>query len=151
MTDDLGQWWKQLTDQAEARADALHHAWQTLENAGVLNHVVVHRYLCRHRRGHPLATVIRVSGVTVVRTRDYKFSPGLNAERSVETARAKNTLDGERHWPGPTLDVTDLAEWGPQAGVDMNCRHALRTVLAQDILAASADVRPGHPGKPSRI
>lgn len=150
MTDGLGQWWQQLNARLQGRDEALHHAWQSFENAGVLNHVVVHRYLCRHH-GHPLATVIRVSGVTVVRTRDYKFSPGLNAERSVEMARVKNTLDGERHWPGLTLDVTNLAEWGPQAGVDMNCRHALRTVLAQDILAACADARPGHPGKPSRI
>lgn len=141
--------WNQLMSRAADHSQATHETYQALENAGLINRVVVHRYLCR--KGHVLAEVIRVGSSTVARTRDYKLSPGMNLDRSVEAARARNTLDGDRHWPGDTFDVGDLATWGQQAGIDMNCRHALRTVLATDILAATRDVIPGHPGPPTRI
>ena len=47
----------------------------------------------------------------------------------MESARARNTLDGERHWPGHTYDVDELAESGPDVGFDVICRHITATVM----------------------
>lgn len=152
MSDDqrVNDWWAAMIKAHDDQRHALHDAYQQLENAGLISKVAVHRYLCRkcHR---VLATVIRIGGTTIARTTDYKMAPGMNASRSVESARKKNTLDGDRHWPGHTFDVGELSTWGDTAGMDMNCRHGLRTVTARDILAAAEGVRPGHPGKPSLI
>ena len=145
---DLSEWWRQLRATADDDAQAIHDAYQRLENAGLISKVTVHRYLC-HRCGKPCATVIRLGDNTIARTRDNKFSRGLNTERSVESARARKTLDGERHWPGHTYDVDALAEWG--AGFDANCRHMTATVMARDVLAMTRDVTPGHPGKPTLL
>ncbi|MGE9806928.1 hypothetical protein [Janibacter sp. G1551] len=147
---DMGAWLHALLDNARQDSDALHSAYQQLENAGVLNNLVVHRYLCR-KGGCKLATVIRVDGVVIARTKDYKLAPGANLARSVEAARIKNTLDGERHWPGHTFPVSDLAGWGDAASIDMNCRHRLRSIKANAIMATVADVQPGHPGKPTLL
>lgn len=142
----LADWWAQLT----TRDDSIDRAYQALENAGVLNKVTVHRYICR-KRGCVIGTVIRVAGATICRTRDYKLSPGLNASSSVEDARRRNTLDGNRHWPGHTYDVAERAALGPKSGMDMNCRHVFKTILAVDILAAADGVVPGHPGAPTLL
>lgn len=147
---ELDAWFQALITDSNDRAAALHDAYQHLENAGLLNRVVVHRYLCA-KGNCKLATVVKIGDSVIARTKDYKFSPGVNAQRSVESARGRNTLDGERHWPGHTFDVSDLAGWGDQAGLDMNCRHVLRTVMANDILAAVEGIAPGHPAAPSRI
>jgi hypothetical protein len=146
----LVEWFARLVQAHEDQSAAIHDAYQQLENAGLTNRVVVHRYLCR-KGGCKLATVVRIGGRVLARTRDYKYGPGMNLERSVPAARERNTLDGDRHWPGHTFDVTDLARWGDSAGMDMNCRHGMRTVLAVDVLATVGDTRPGHPGAPSRI
>ncbi|BBZ60134.1 hypothetical protein [Mycolicibacterium monacense] len=147
---DLGRWFTDLLQAAEDRAQAVHDAYQHLENAEVVSKVTVHRYLCR-KCGKPRATVIRLGDRTLARTHDYKFSPGMNADRSVPSARARNTLDGDRHWPGHTYDVDELAEWGPDAGFDVNCRHVTATVFARDVLAITSGVTPGHPGKPTLL
>jgi hypothetical protein len=147
MNDD---WFRRLLAASDDAQDARERAFQEFENAGLVNRIVVARYSCR-RRGCVLATVVRIGDQVLCRTRDYKLAPGTNLARSVESARAKNTIDGQRHWPGHTFDVTDLAAWGDQAGVDMNCRHGLRTVLARDVLAAVEGRNPGHPGAPLRV
>ena len=148
---DYGEFWRQLLRDAKDRTEAIHNAYQRFENAGLISKVTVHRYLCK-ACGSPLATVIRLGDKTIARTRDYKFSAGLNLERSVDSARKKNTLDGERHWPGHTYDVGELAaEWGPDAGFDVNCRHVTVTVRAADVLEITRGVTPGHPGAPTRL
>lgn len=148
--DEIGTWFRGLLDAAQQESQAIDSAYQQLENADLLNRVVVHRYICR-KAGCKLATVVRLDGRLIARTRDYKLAPGTNEARSVPRAREKNTLDGSRHWPGHTFDVSGLAGWGDSAGIDMNCRHGLRTVLANDIVSTVGDTRPGHPGAPSRI
>lgn len=149
-SDRIGEWFAALLASAEDEREALDEAYQQLENAGLVSKVTVHRYLCK-TAGCILGTVVRLRGRTLARTKDYKLAPGTNAARSVESARTKNTLDGARHWPGHTFDVDELATWGDTAAMDMNCRHGLRTVRALDVLAASSEARPGHPGKPSQI
>lgn len=148
-TESVSEWFRALLANARDKSAAAHDAYQELDNAGVLNHVVVHRYLCR--KGCKLATVIRIDGAVIARTKDNKLSPGANAARSVEAARIKNTLDGERHWPGDTFNVADLAGWGDKATIGMNCRHGLRSVTASSIMETVGDTRPGHPGKPTML
>lgn len=146
---DVAEWFDQLVAACKDRAEAVHSAYQRLDNAGVLNKVVVHSYRCR--KCGPRATVVRIGSRTLARVKDYKLGQGLNTARSVESARAKNTLDGDRHWPGHTYDVDELAEWGPDAGFDVNCRHQTTTVRAVDVLALTRDVTPGHPRKPTLL
>lgn len=141
----LGQLMKQLEDDAAAR-DALH---THLKETGLLARVTLHKYMCK--RGCQIATVFRAGGLTLCAVRDYKFSPGLNERASVPSARERNTLDGDKHWPGHIHDVSHLAGWGPDAGMDMNCRHRRGTVLAVDVLAAVEGVEPGKPGVPTRL
>lgn len=144
-------WWRAVQADADDRVAALHDAYQQLENNGWISKVKVHGYLCA-RRGCVLATVLRIDGVTIVRIRDYKLPKATNIARSVESARRKNTLNGNDHWPGHTFDVTELATWGPDAGMDMNCRcRNRRLIKAVDILAICEGVRPGHPGPPTRF
>ncbi|MGG5260822.1 hypothetical protein [Phycicoccus avicenniae] len=150
MRDELDVWFTTLLAEHEDRGRALDSAYQSLENAGVLNRVVVHRYICA-RRGCKLATVIRVGGRLIARTGGYKLAPGTNLSSSVESARLKNTLDGERHWFGRTFDVLDLVEWEGAAGLPMNCRCRLRVVSAVDIVEEVGDTQQGHPGAPSLI
>lgn len=148
--DDIAEWWRSMLSASEDRREAIETAYQQLENAGRVSKVTVHRYVCV-KGGHLLSTVIRLGEVTIARTCDYKLAPNTNLNRSVESARRKNTLDGDRHWPGHTFDISHLATWGEVACIDMNCRHGLRTVRAVDILAVSQGVRPGHPSKPTLI
>lgn len=147
--EDINTWWLRLTERAEDRELSIDTRYQALENAGLINRVVVHRFMCP--RGCVVGTVIRVGGQIITRTRDYKLSPGLNESRSVEAARKNNTLDGERHWPGHTFDVVSMGKWGPDAGMDMCCRHIVRTVRAADILTTVDGVQPGRPSKPTRF
>ncbi|WP_017936058.1 hypothetical protein [Nocardioides sp. Iso805N] len=145
--DDLAAWLSNLLAAHENHSEATHEAYQHLENAGVLSRLTVHRYICA--RCGPLATVIRVGTHTLARTKDYKYGRGLNDARSVPAARASNTLDGERHWPGHTFDVDELAEWGEGVGFDVHCRHQTTTVAAREVLATTRNKLPGHPGAPT--
>lgn len=147
---DVGAWWQAMVDATPNRDEAVHDAYQYLQNTGLINKVTVHRYVCR-KAGCVLATVVRLGDTVLARTRDYKLSPGLNLNQTVESARVKNTLDGNRHWPGHTFDVTELATWGESAGMPMNCRHVVNTTRFVDVLAAATDVRPGHPGAPTLL
>lgn len=142
----LSEWWAELKSAAVDGSAAIDIAYQRFENAGLVSKVTVHQYRCR--KCGPVATVIRVGGDIIARTRDNKLAPGTNPSRSVEPARRKNTLDGNRHWPGHTFNVGDLAE-SPDLGIDASCHHGLRTVRAVDIINIVRDVKPGHPGKPT--
>lgn len=147
VNEDIDRLFRQWVTEAANAPEARDLAYQQLENAGLINRVVVHRYIgvC----GCPLATVIRVGGHLLCRTRDNKQSHGLNARSSVESARSKRTLDGDRHWPRMTIDVGEHDV--PGAFIEMHCRHHRRNVAASDIMAAAKDVLPGHPRAPTRL
>lgn len=132
------------------RPNAADEVYQRLENAEVVNRVKVGSYLCE-RRGCKLAVVVAVGGRILVRTRDHKKSPGLNAATSVESARRDRTLDGDNHWPGHTFDVGDLAAWGGSALVSMPCRCRQRNIDPGEILSYVDGVEPGRPAKPRRV
>lgn len=132
-------------DRAAATADAL----QSLDNAGVLAKVVVHRYVCP--RCGPVAVVVKIGGRTLARTRDYTQSRGRNAATTDPAARRMRTLDGERHWPGHVFDLDRMAGWGDALSVPIRCRHHDISLSPADILAVVAEVKPGHPGPPTLL
>jgi len=147
---DLARWWIALEAKSEDRQAALDSAHQWLTDASALSKVTTHRYLCR-LRGCPIATVFLIGDVVACAVRDYKLPPGVNLSESTEAGRERNTLDGRRHWPSHVYDVRHLADSGPDANIDMNCRHRHGGVLVSDVLAAVDGVRPGHPGAPTRL
>ncbi|KQZ10040.1 hypothetical protein ASD19_10835 [Microbacterium sp. Root53] len=144
---DLNDWFADLLRTSQHRAEARQRAHQTLESTGLLSKVTLHRFMCK--RGCQIATVFRVGGSTLCAVRDYKYSPGLNAAQSVPEARAKNTLDGDRWWPSHVFDIEELAEWGDEAGMSMNCKHFRGTVTARTVLAACEGASPGKQNKPT--
>ena len=140
---------RQMVRESEQRSEDLSTLIQRFENAGLLNKVTVHKYLCR--RGCLRGRVMNIGGRLVMRTRDYKLAPGANQAQSVASARARNTIDGNRHWPGHDFDVAELASWGDVAAIGLNCRHGLHNELAVNILAKCEGVSPGHPGAPTLL
>jgi hypothetical protein len=120
--------------------------FRALVDRDLLSKITLHRYRCR--RGCPIAVVFAVDDLLLCAVRDYKFSPGLNRVESVEAARAKNTLDGDRHWPSHVYDVKQLGG-DPKAGIWMACRHYHGAVPIDAMTAAVEGVRPGHAGKPT--
>ena len=131
------------------RSDEIQRLHRELVARGELGRWVLHRYMCR--RGCQVATVFRYQGLTLCAVADHKLSHGANQTRSVAAARLKNTLDGDRHWPAHVYDVDELAEFGPDVGVSMACRHQLTVTLAVDVLAAVEGVTAGHPRPPTRL
>lgn len=68
-------------------------------------------------------------GDILLHQKRYKYSDGINRERSSEEGRAKNTFDGDRHWKPPgsyyigssALNLTDAE--GATLGIQ--CDHVL--------------------------
>ena len=152
---DIDEWFATLLNSAEADADAIQRAYQALRDTNdtrgtpLINRVILHRYQCQ--RGCQIAVVFQAAGTVMCAVLDYKYSPGLNEAQSVASARAKNTLDGDRHWPSHVYDVTSLAEWGEGTGVSLACRHYRGLLSGAQILGDITGVAPGKPGKPTRL
>lgn len=141
-----------LLAQTEDRDAAIRELHRHLKDRGLLANVTLHKYMCK--RGCQIATVFSAGGLILCAVRDYKFSPGLNNQVSVPEARERNTLDGERHWPGHVYDVAQIDRFSTgehKSGMDMNCRHRRGTVLAETVLRACEGVTPGKPGAPTRL
>jgi hypothetical protein len=134
----------------EDRREAIEAIYQSLENAGHISKVTLHRFVC-HKGCGPRGTVIRAGDLTLMRTEDYKFSPGYTEAHSVESARAKRTIDGARHWPKQTVDVASLGEWDGAAQIQVPCRHRIVMVDPVDLMEMVADTKPGRPGAPTRL
>ena len=145
-----GQFVAELVRVSEDRGAAVHTAYQQYENAGVLSKVTVHRYVCRRGCG-VLMTVIKLGEYILARTRDVKYSPGMNEKRSVPAAREARALDRNKHWPGHTFEIKQMESLGAGFGFEASCRHGLHTLLAADVLATVEGVVPGHPGKPTLL
>lgn len=134
------------------QAAAIEAFYQLLRDQGLLSRVTMQRYQCK--RGCQIATVFGYQGLILCAVRDYKFSPGMNEARSVQSAREQNTLDGDRHWPAHVYDVRQIhaLNVGEQkAGISMNCRHYSGTIFATDILAAVQGLQPGQKIAPTRL
>lgn len=146
----LARWFDDLLASSDDKREAQQYAYLKIEQMETaLPKVTLHKYQCT--RGCQIARVVQIGSTIMCAVRDYEFSPGLNAQLSVPAARRKNTMDGDKHWPGHVYDVQELAEWGDQAGMQMVCRHFRGTVLASDLLKAIEGARPGHPNAPTRL
>lgn len=145
---DLAGWFAELESQTKDRREATEEAHRSLRDSGLLPKVALHRYMCR--RGCQLALVFRVGGLTLCAVRDYKLSPGLNTSESVEAARLKDTLDGDRHWSATVYDVELLAD-DRHRGMYVACRHYRGALIATDVLEAVNGVAPGRPRAPTRL
>lgn len=145
---DLGEMFRLAIAESRARSAALSDLFQRFENADLIGRVVVHRYRCK-KCSKLLATVIRGGDHLLIRTSDYKYGKGMNLERTVESARQKNTLNGDNHWPGHTFDVHEVAEWDSDGGVSVVCRHTNVVLHGKRIIEDVGDKRPGHAGAPT--
>ena len=75
---------------------------------------------------------------------DYKLSPTMNTADSNESGRARNTLDGDRHWMPTAGSLDDFRGWGPTCALHMDCRHVRRPIPTDDLLAAAEAATPGN-------
>ncbi|QEM46089.1 hypothetical protein [Mycolicibacterium grossiae] len=142
----LTEWWHALVAASSDRDKAIQDAWQQLRDGKFISKVTVHTYRCPRCSGPPLVVVIRIGDNTLAHVRDIKLSRGKNNASSTPAARERNTLDGDRHWPSHVYDVGQLA---PDGGFRVECRHVSKTVSAAEVLAITANVKPGHPGAPT--
>jgi len=141
---------RRYLETAEDSRLARERVYETLrDHPGWLANLTVHKYMCM--RGCQLARAFRVGGLTLLAVRDYKYSPGLNLQLSVEAARDQNTLDGERHWPSHVYDMDELAQWGDEAGAAVVCRHYRGMLTGRRVLTDCGNATPGRPGKPTRL
>lgn len=112
-----------------------------------LRRALVVEYRCPNKRGCLLLHAWR-GGVnqTYFYIPPYKMSPTRNARESVESARKKNTLDGNRVWRPRAGVLDDLLEWGDAIGLAVQCDHlAARTVTPGDIIRDAARSTAGKP------
>lgn len=140
----LEEVFRRARDEVEAR-EAIYIA---LQNQKLLNRVTLHKYMCA-KKNCQIARVFRVQNVTLCWVRDYKYSPGLNEQKTIAAAREKNTLDGDRHWPWHVHDLDDLVRF--ESYITMTCRHVRLSLFAKDVLDSVAGIEPGHPSKPTRL
>ncbi len=125
--------------------------YKALKATGKLKSVQVDKYLCRGS-GCTLAVIFQVPGRVVCWVPAYKNSPTLNDAASVASARAKNTVDGDRRWRERGYNVGDLAEFtggGMKAGIPVQCDHHRGTLDPQQVLSAAG--RPGQATRPKLL
>lgn len=146
---DLRLWLDGLLATTKSHQDGIEKAWIELERSGYMSRVVVHRYVCAGGCG-VLGTVADIGGTILLRTRDYKPSPGLNRGRSVEAARKRNTLDGERHWPSYVIDLR-RDSGNPGANIEVVCKHGPKRIGYDHARARARAAWPGKPGKPTLL
>lgn len=146
---EIGEWLAAVMRATATHQEGIDAAYQQLVDLRHLSRVTAHRYICAGGCG-VLATVVNIGGTILLRTRDYKPSLGLNRGRSVEAARKKNTLDGERHWPPYLIDL-NRDSGHPGAHIEVVCKHGPKRIEYDHALAQAKCVRPGHPGKPTLL
>lgn len=118
-------------------------AYKVLKTAGRLREILVAEYRCRH--GCLLAHVFQLPGGRCIYVPVYKLSRERNLRDTVESARRKSTIDGDRRWRERGFDMEDLITWQGSAQVDVHCDHhqgVLNPLLMDKDLAG---VQPGHP------
>jgi hypothetical protein len=146
-TDKIDQLFTAIFAASDNRQEGITRAFDALKSReGWLAKVTMVTYRCA--RGCQVATVFRAGGATLCSVRGYKFTPAMNARMSVAEARKTNTVDGHRVWPPHVYDVNELAGWGAEAGMSVNCAHFIGTLNASEVLATVESVLPGKAIKP---
>jgi hypothetical protein len=136
----------QAIDRMRAETDLIRAAYETMPREWLRKLLLV-EYRCPNKRGCLLLHAWRAhDGRLLYYVRDYVLSPTRNAERTVESARERNTLDGDRHWKPRAGDLSDLDKWGSAIGLDLQCDHLDPVVVsAGDVLEDAAKATRGRP------
>jgi hypothetical protein len=129
-----------------ADADVIRAAYEAMPREW-LKKILLVEYRCPNKRGCLLLRAWRSDDDRLLYyVCDYTLSPSRNAERTVESARKRNTLDGDRRWKPRAGDLSDLAEWGASIGLDLQCDHLDPVVVnGSDVLADAARATRGRP------
>lgn len=119
-------------------------AYEAMPRAWLRSALLV-EYRCPNKKGCLLLHAWRQE-FTYYYVKDYRLSPRRAEERTVASARAKNTLDGDRHFRPRAGRLQDFRGWGENVGLDLQCDHLDPVVVrAGDILADAAKATRGHP------
>jgi hypothetical protein len=132
----------------KADATLVRAAYETMPRDWLRKTLLV-EYRCSNRRGCLLLHVWRGEGQRLFfYVPSYKNSPERNARESVESARQKNTLDGDRIWKPKAGSLEALPEWGSAIGIGLQCDHLLPVTRTPTQLIE--DAGRATPGQPTR-
>lgn len=131
---------------ARAEADLIRIAYAALPREWLRERLLV-EYRCPNRRGCLLAHVWRGDdGIAYYYLSDYKLSRERSEERTVASARAENTLDGDRHWKPRAGNLDSMLRWGASVGLDLQCDHLSPVAIRpKDLVADAAKATRGKP------
>lgn len=140
--DGLGDAFQRL----ESNADTIRAAYQALPREWLKKALLV-EYRCSNKQGCLLLHAWRgADRATYFYVPHYKLSRRRNADESVESARSKYTLDGERVWRPRAGRLDDLGEYGSEVGIGIQCDHLLSAVKTPtEVLEDAARATPGRP------
>ncbi|GAB3603280.1 hypothetical protein GCM10027586_06200 [Kineococcus gypseus] len=120
--------------------------WQLVKEHKQLNDQLLAEWRCGAHRCL-LAQVFEAQGQRLMVFTGYTLSPVINESTSSDSARAKNTRDGDKKWRsrGLVLDEEVAFATGLQnVGYAVNCRHILQKVLTiTEIRRALTGTLPG--------
>lgn len=135
-------------DHMRRDAEIIRTAYESLPRDWLRATLLV-EYRCPNKRGCLLLHAWEgASGRILFYVPAYKLSATRNQERTAASARQRNTLDGDRNWKPRSGDLTDLHEWGPTVGLDLQCDHLEPVVVtAAEILDDAATATRGRPRK----
>lgn len=105
-------------------ADAIYEA---LRSTGRLPRQRALTYRCRNRARCLLLEVIPTPEGLLFHTPEYKLSRKLNEASSSESGRAKNTVDGQRHWRGHSFFEESAGN------CPVNCDHVRDAIELADV------------------
>lgn len=141
--DDLGEAFKRLHHQESMIRDAYRETPREM-----LRQALLVEYRCPNKKGCLLLHAWRGSdpSPTFFLIPKYKMSRERNARESVESARHKNTLDGDRVWRPRAGILDDMQGLGDSIGLGVQCDHLdPRTITPAEILADAQRATRGRP------
>jgi hypothetical protein len=149
MGETLGQAIREVAKAAEAsraEGETIRAAYEAMPPEWLRRCLLV-EYRCANKRGCLLLHAwSNDDAAAFYYLPDYKLSRARNEERTVESARMRNTLDGDRRWKPRAGSLDGLAEWGESIGLDVQCDHLSPVaVRAKDILNDAAKATRGRP------
>lgn len=82
----------------------------------------------------------------------YRLSPTVTDSETVESARAKRTVDGSRRWRERAGSLDELIDFADglepkSVGLTVTCDHVRETVAAEELADTVAHATPGRPAK----
>ena len=106
------------------------------ERGQIKSHLVV-TYRCPRRC--TLLQVLTTKAGLIVHQSRYKLSPTRNAETSSAAGRMKHTEDGNNHWKGRTLMLSESLDFAAQCD-HVDQRAITNDQIKRDVAARHAEV-----------